>query len=163
MTDYKMTYGCDTVTVTLGMPEEQVLIDGESFGRQFADFSTRVEPAMRAAAAHVWGKLYETEEEAQEDGRDAATSPIVIWENVAYEADENATRTEAISKAVTRAIERSISHNEIVTLRADESASYEEFCAALKSESDDDVENGDVHEFWGTDDGDDWRVHVRAS
>jgi hypothetical protein len=64
-----------------------------------------------------------------------------------------------------KAIERSISHNEIVTLRTDTRDEYDALCSALSSESDDDVEHvtseGDIHEYWGDLDGDDWRVHVR--
>ena len=57
---------------------------------------------------------------------------------------------------VDHAIARSVSHNEIVTL--DHS---EELEAELMGRSEDNAENGDTHEFWGTDDDDrSWRVHL---
>ena len=53
-------------------------------------------------------------------------------------------------------IKRSISHNEIAHGKYDAETAME-----LKSLSDDSVENGDVIEYWGTDDdGDEWRVHL---
>lgn len=55
------------------------------------------------------------------------------------------------------AIARSISHNEAVYL--DASFEREEW---LLVRCDDHVQNGLIHEFWGTsDDGDEWRVHIR--
>lgn len=57
----------------------------------------------------------------------------------------------------TRAIKRSVTHNEIVTV--DASHEIEE---TLTAECDDHVQNGLVHEFWGaTVEGHEWRVHVR--
>lgn len=57
-----------------------------------------------------------------------------------------------------QAILRSIIHNEIV--HVDES---DIDLDVLRSERDDEVENGDVIEFWGTDaEGNEWRVHVKA-
>jgi hypothetical protein len=59
-----------------------------------------------------------------------------------------------------QAIERSVSHNEIVTLDHDSEA-----LDALESESEGSADNTayGVHEFWGTTDaGDEWRVHVRC-
>ena len=32
--------------------------------------------------------------------------------------------------------------------------------AALSLASEDDVQNGAVHEYWGTEDGSEWRVHL---
>lgn len=63
-----------------------------------------------------------------------------------------------------RAIERSVSHNEIVTIDADDYSA--ELVEYLESESDGSAdttyERGDLLEFWGTDaGGDEWRVHVR--
>lgn len=56
-----------------------------------------------------------------------------------------------------QAIERSISHNEIVTLDYSRDA-----LSFLSSECDDSAEAHGATEFWGTsEDGDDWRVHVR--
>lgn len=58
------------------------------------------------------------------------------------------------------AIERSISHNEIVHIEANPAS--EEFLA-LSAASDDSVDTGGMIEFWGTDDdGNKWRVHVRT-
>ena len=59
------------------------------------------------------------------------------------------------------AIKRSISHDEIVTL---DSATAEDV-AALNHLSDDSADNKahGISEFWGTtEDGDEWRVHVRG-
>ena len=56
-----------------------------------------------------------------------------------------------------QAIERSVSHNEIVTLEWD-SVVFDD----LLVESEDSV-MGEVHEFWGTRDGASWRVHMRAA
>lgn len=66
------------------------------------------------------------------------------------------------------AIEQSISHNEIVTIHADGFGQYEDFCGMLSAAADDEIEQKDgegfVYEFWGsTDEGDDWRVHVRLA
>lgn len=60
-----------------------------------------------------------------------------------------------MSKA-TDLIGRSISHNEIAHGKYDAETAWE-----LKSLSDDSVENGDVIEYWGTDDDEaEWRVHL---
>ena len=54
------------------------------------------------------------------------------------------------------AISRSVSHNETVHL-----AFGAEAISTLMVECDNNVENGDAHEFWGTkEDGSEWRVHV---
>jgi hypothetical protein len=55
------------------------------------------------------------------------------------------------------AIERSISHDEIAYCEH-----TTENLESLMVECDDSVENGEVIEFWGEDDGQDWRVHVRT-
>ena len=57
----------------------------------------------------------------------------------------------------TQAIERSISHNEIVTIE-----STPEVLDQLLIECDDHVDAGERIEFWGTDDGKEWRVHARG-
>lgn len=64
-----------------------------------------------------------------------------------------------------QAIERSISHNEIVTLITYTREEYDALCAELRVKSDDHADRGydDVTEYWGTSDGDDWRVHVRLT
>lgn len=55
------------------------------------------------------------------------------------------------------AIKRSISHHEIVTLDYDSDA-----MADLAAECEDHVTANEVEQYWGTtDDGDEWRVHVR--
>ena len=60
-------------------------------------------------------------------------------------------------KTTKRAIARSVSHTEIVTLEYNW-----ETIQDLLVWSDDNVETETVHEFWGTDDdGNEWRVHVR--
>ena len=69
-----------------------------------------------------------------------------------------------MTSRVKAAIERSISHNEIVTIDAD-AADLD----CLRSESDDNVkvpgdsERSPMLEAWGTDDDDgyEWRVHAR--
>ncbi len=82
----------------------------------------------------------------------------------------------SVAQLVAESIDRSKSHNEIVTIH--ESAirqlgpaggphSFEERVEAVKgelfAECEDWVENGEVTEYWGEDvDGNDWRVHVRA-
>lgn len=56
-----------------------------------------------------------------------------------------------------RAVERSISHTEIVTIDHDADA-----LASLRAAADDSVVGNDTTEFWGaTEDGSEWRVHVR--
>lgn len=55
------------------------------------------------------------------------------------------------------AIHRSIVTDSIVTLRADDEVEF-----ALLAACEDYVENGEVTEYWGTEDGSAWRVHVRA-
>lgn len=56
-----------------------------------------------------------------------------------------------------QAIDRSVSHREIVTVDYDAEAQSE-----LEAASEDSVHTDDVTEYWGTtDDGDDWRVHMR--
>lgn len=67
---------------------------------------------------------------------------------------------------VNAAIARSISHNEIVTIDhvriAQADCSVDRVHDVLTQAADDHVENGDVVEYWGTDDnGHEWRVHVR--
>jgi len=58
------------------------------------------------------------------------------------------------------AIERSVSHNEIVHLSPD-TGDIEAICLALLVECDDNVEANGVAEYWGEDeDGEPWRVHV---
>lgn len=55
------------------------------------------------------------------------------------------------------AIERSVSHNEIVTIDYDAEAAID-----LSLESDDSADGEGVTEYWGTDEaGNEWRVHVR--
>lgn len=63
----------------------------------------------------------------------------------------------ATTQAVSDAIERSKSHNEIVLLQPWNKAVYDE----LLAESEGYAEGNEVHEFWGVDlNGDDWRVHL---
>lgn len=58
-------------------------------------------------------------------------------------------------------IDRSASHNEIVTLDLD-SLDYKAVCGELLRASDGNVDTGEVREFWGGYDEDrEWRVHVR--
>jgi len=58
-----------------------------------------------------------------------------------------------------QAIARSISHNEIVTIDYSGDAQTD-----LLVEADDWTDNGDIREYWGTtDDGDNWRVHMRMA
>jgi hypothetical protein len=55
------------------------------------------------------------------------------------------------------AIDRSISHTEIVTIDYDSDAASD-----LSAASDDSVEANGLTEYWGTDDdGNEWRVHMR--
>lgn len=54
-----------------------------------------------------------------------------------------------------QAIERSISHNEIVNLEYDADTA-----ADLRSVCDDTVRGNEVTEYWGTKDGSEWRVHM---
>lgn len=82
MSTLEMTYGSDTVTVELGMPEDPILVDGEDFGRQCADGSCRTEDCMRIAARHCWGPVYETEQDAIDAGKDPTA--VCLWEDVAY-------------------------------------------------------------------------------
>lgn len=57
------------------------------------------------------------------------------------------------------AIARSVSHNEIVTLDHDA-----DVMSDLALECDDHVTGNTVEEYWGTtDDGNEWRVHVRLA
>ena len=67
------------------------------------------------------------------------------------------TNTDRINATVIDAIDRSISHDEIVYL--DDEPGLRD---ALLAECDDNVESDGVAEYWGEDDnGDEWRVHVR--
>lgn len=66
---------------------------------------------------------------------------------------------------VTRAIETSIRETRIVTIPRDVRMgdNAQGIAADLAALCDDSVENGDVIEYWGTDDdGDEWRVHLGA-
>lgn len=56
------------------------------------------------------------------------------------------------------AIRNSISHTEIMHLESDP-----ELASLLAAECNDHVQNGDVHEYWGTRDGHAWRVHLTTS
>jgi hypothetical protein len=62
-------------------------------------------------------------------------------------------------QTVENAIHRSIVCNSIVTLRDDAEVHHALLCAC---EDYADGPGGDVVEYWGTEDGADWRVHVRA-
>lgn len=55
------------------------------------------------------------------------------------------------------AIDRSISHNEIVTL--DDNPETREELGELCEDS---AKNGNILEFWGERDGENWRVHLKA-
>jgi len=61
--------------------------------------------------------------------------------------------------AVNNAISRSIACNECVWI----SNASDETLSWLRRMSDDYAENGDVTEFWGALDGQEWRVHVEAA
>lgn len=54
-----------------------------------------------------------------------------------------------------QAIEESIQKNTIVTLRADN-----DLVNDLMALADDYTENGVIYEYWGTEDDDEWRVHL---
>ena len=77
-------------------------------------------------------------------GTDYATAKINDIENTMTNAEN--------------AIQKSIMQDRIVTIEAPAPADIEK----LKNECDDWVENGSVIEFWGKDDGDNWRVHVAS-
>ena len=76
--DYRVTYGDESVIVTIGMPNEPVLVDGQPTPYQSAG---RTEDRIRAACRYVWGTVVETEEEA--GGRDPST--VCVWDDVEYE------------------------------------------------------------------------------
>ena len=64
----------------------------------------------------------------------------------------------ALVQIVADAIERSISHTEIMVL-----GHSDDLARALLAEADGDVEVNGVHEFWGCRDGDgveEWRIHL---
>jgi hypothetical protein len=64
-----------------------------------------------------------------------------------------------MSNVAEQAIQRSISHTEIVTIDYDAAVA-----ADLAVECDDSVEANEVTEYWGTDaDGNEWRVHMRRT
>lgn len=71
---------------------------------------------------------------------------------------------EQIKQLVAKAIARSISHNEIVTIRESEGdASSESLNDALTLECEDSARSAEVTEYWGVDlDDNTWRVHVHA-
>ena len=79
--DYRVSYGGETVIVTIGMPEQPVLVDGEPTPYQSAG---RVEDRIRDACRYVWGFIVETEEEV--GGRDPST--VCVWDDVEYEIVE---------------------------------------------------------------------------
>lgn len=59
---------------------------------------------------------------------------------------------------IEQAIYDSIHENRTVTL--EHSHLTEEEVTSLELACEDDVRNGQAHEFWGTNDDGDWRVHV---
>lgn len=76
-------------------------------------------------------------------------------------------------ESAARAIARSVSHNEIVTITVHTRDDYDATCAALDEQSDGDVATGNgqwnygAHEFWAASDDEEddpdgmaWRVHV---
>ena len=72
----------------------------------------------------------------------------------------NANEYSATNQAITDAIDRSVSHSEIVTILAHGHESA--VCEDLERECEGSVEADGVSEYWGTDcDGESWRVHVR--
>lgn len=54
MTQIKMTWGSESVTVEIGQPEQSIKVDGVAIGRQSADGSCRVADCVRIAARYVW-------------------------------------------------------------------------------------------------------------
>jgi len=78
---------------------------------------------------------------------------MYFWQNPVASLGENRR-----SSRVDEAIERSISHNEIVTITAGPEAIDE-----LSVRADDIVRVEPMFwEFWGTENGEPWRVHVRV-
>lgn len=67
MSTYRVTYGTDVHTVTLGQPESQIRVDGRAIGIQCADGSCRAEACIRLALEAVYPEPVE-------------------WDDVAYEA-----------------------------------------------------------------------------
>lgn len=120
----KMTYGSDTVTVTLGMPEQPILIDGQEFGRNNASGSCAVDACMRLAAAHCWGPVYETLADARASGFEPRAARVCIWDDVeystiedvdneddaalAYDRDPSLENAELLAVAATRATRRGV-------------------------------------------------------
>lgn len=73
----------------------------------------------------------------------------------------NANHYSATSQLVSAAIDRSISHDEIVTIEANTSR-FDGVCSELFEACEGDADNNGVHEYWGELDGNQWRVHVEV-
>lgn len=67
-----------------------------------------------------------------------------------------------MNNVVAKAIRQSVQQNEIVTINFNRVNYDSEIPTDLLVACDDSVENGEVTEYWGTDDdGNEWRVHIR--
>jgi len=67
------------------------------------------------------------------------------------------------AQAVAEAIDRSISHTEIVFVEAS-GHDYDAASEMLDAQAEDHAANGMVEEYWGADpDGSEWRVHLGKS
>ncbi len=93
------------------------------------------------------------------------TAGCYAWRDGQIHLDRTATSLAAGVEAdaarldVERAIDRSDSHTEVVTLEYSDARAE-----ALLAASDDSVDAGRVVEFWGTSEaGDEWRVHLRRA
>lgn len=85
-TTVRITYAGETVTMTWdgAQASAPILVDGDATGYQTADARHRTGAAVRLACSRVWGKVYETREDAETDGH-AADSHVTIWDYVEYE------------------------------------------------------------------------------
>lgn len=75
-------------------------------------------------------------------------------------ADQYSATTQAVSEAIADSIQR----DEVVMIECVRDGIWGAVTEELDVACDGNVENGEVMEYWGkTDDGDDWRVHVRRA
>lgn len=88
MSDYRLTYGNESVLVSLGMPEHTIYVDGQATQYQNADGRCDVDRCMRLAASTVWGPVYEDWEAAEADDR-VRSDNICVWDDVEYERVED--------------------------------------------------------------------------
>lgn len=65
-----------------------IFFDGSPTPFQTADARHSTDKAVRLVLEWAYGHLFETEQDAEDEGYDPKTQPVVIWDDVEYEEVE---------------------------------------------------------------------------